>query len=268
MRLNTFFLRHPVFTTEEVADFLRRRGSDSRWTQKALLAHHEQQGHVVRLRRGVYATVPPGVDPADVSVDHYLVASKLTDDAVLAYHTALEFHGKAYSAFSRFFYLTTHRTRPCTIGSQTFTGILVPKALRAKGAERAYVREYDRSGLSVSVTTFERTLVDVLDRPQLSGSWEEIWRSLESIEFFDLDVLVEYALLLENATTIAKVGYFLDQHRERLMVEDSHLDPLKRHRPKQPHYMDRKEPGQSKLRGEWNLIVPAHIAERAWEEVG
>lgn len=267
MKLNDFFLRHPVFTTKEVGDFLRQRGSESHWTQKALLAHHEQQGHIVRLRRGLYAAVPPGVDPADVSVDPYLVASKLTDDAALGYHTALEFQGKAYSAFSRVFYLTKHRTRPCIVASHTFRGVLVPKALRTKGKGHVCIKEYDRSGVSVPVTTLERTLVDVLDRPELSGGWEEIWRSLESVEFFNLDAVVEYALLLENATTIAKVGYFLDQHRERLMVEDAHLDPLKRQRPKQPHYMDRNEPGEAQLIDEWNLIVPTYIAERAWEEL-
>jgi len=267
MRLNAFFSRHPVFTTEEVADFLRRRGSDSRWTQKALLAHHEQQGHVVRLRRGLYATVPSGVDPANVSVDPYLLASKLTDDAVLAYHTALAFQGKAYSTLNRFLYLTTHRTRPCSIRSQTFRGVLVPKGLRAKDRGLAYVREHDRLGLSVPVTTLERTLVDVLDRPELSGDWEEIWRSLESVEFFNLDVVLEYALLLGNATTTAKVGYFLDQHRERLMVDDTLLQALKQHSPRQPHYMDRNAPGECQLESEWNLIVPACVAERAWEEV-
>jgi predicted transcriptional regulator of viral defense system len=47
--------------------------------------------------------------------------------------------------------------------------------------------EVSRSGLSLNVTTFERTLVDVLDAPRHGGGWEEIWRSLESVEFFDID---------------------------------------------------------------------------------
>lgn len=47
------------------------------------------------------------------------------------------------------------------------------------------------------------------------------------VEFFDLDVVIEYTLLLENATTAAKVGFFLEQHKEALMVEASHLDPLR-----------------------------------------
>jgi hypothetical protein len=83
------------------------------------------------------------------------------------------------------------------------------------------------------------SFVDVLDRPDLTGSWEEIWRSLESVEFFDLDQDVEYVLLLENATTTAKVGFFLEQHKETLMVDDAHLNPLRSLRPRQPHYFVR-----------------------------
>ena len=81
--------------------------------------------------------------------------------------------------------------------------------------------------------------MDVLDRPDLGGGWEEIWRSLEMVEFFDLDVVIEYTLLLENATTAAKVGFFLEQHKEALMVEASHLDPLRARRPLKPHYLMR-----------------------------
>jgi len=62
----------------------------------------------------------------------------------------------------------------------------------------------------------ERFFVDVLDRPDMTGSWEEIWRSLEMIEFFDLDQVIEDTFLLENWTTAAKVGLYLEQHKEGL----------------------------------------------------
>ncbi|MDO8723214.1 MAG: hypothetical protein Q7J31_13475 [Syntrophales bacterium] len=57
--------------------------------------------------------------------------------------------------------------------------------------------------MEVRVTGLERTFVDVLYRPDLSGSWEEIWRSLETVEFFDLDKVAAYVVLLGNATTAA-----------------------------------------------------------------
>jgi hypothetical protein len=31
--------------------------------------------------------------------------------------------------------------------------------------------------------------------------------------------------------------------------------------------MDRNDPAEGRLVAEWNLIVPAYVAERAWEDV-
>jgi len=90
--------------------------------------------------------------------------------------------------------------------SKQFRAIAFPKVLKEKKKQSFGVVVADRLGLDVRVTGLERTLVDVLDRPDLEGGWEEIWRSLESVEFFDLDQVIKYALLLGNATTIAKVG--------------------------------------------------------------
>jgi hypothetical protein len=106
-----------------------------------------------------------------------------------------------------------------------------------------------------------------LDRPELGGGWEEIWRSLESVEFFNLDQVVEYTLLLRNRTTAVKVGFFLEQHRETLMVNDSHLDALRNLRPKNPHYMIRTSRKPGRLMANWNLVVPAEILNRSWQEV-
>ena len=98
-KLNDFFFTHPVFTTEELTSFLAKRGSRNPWTRKSLLAHHQKQGRILRVRRGLYLAVPPGVDINSCPIDPFLIASKMAADAVLAYHTALEFHGKAYSVF-------------------------------------------------------------------------------------------------------------------------------------------------------------------------
>ncbi len=50
-------------------------------------------------------------EPSSVPVDPYLVAAKMTEDAVLAYHTALEFHGRAYSVHWRLVYVSASKSR-------------------------------------------------------------------------------------------------------------------------------------------------------------
>lgn len=167
----------------------------------------------------------------------YLLAAKMTGDAVLGYHTALEFHGKAYSVYNRLHYLSARRSLPVVFRNYEFIRVSVPQPLLVKGQEMFGVIRQKRSDSELRVTGLERTLVDILDRPELTGSWEEIWRSLESIEFFDIEQVIEYVLLLENATTAAKVGFFLEQHGEDLMLDDVHLKPLQRFRPRRPHYL-------------------------------
>jgi predicted transcriptional regulator of viral defense system len=127
--------------------------------------------------------------------------------------------------------------------------------------------EVPRDGLSVKVTTLERTLVDVLDAPRHGGGWEEIWSSLEAVEFFDVDAVTEYALKLGSAVTVAKVGFFLEQHREELMLDDQHLERLRKHAPSQPMYLERGKRESGKLLRRWNLVVPERILNRTWAEV-
>ena len=267
MKHDGFFRKGPVFTGEELAEHLSSHGEVGERTKEALLAYHRKTGRVIRVRRGLYAVIPAGSDPNSYPVDPFLVAAKLTRDAVLSHHTALEFHGRAYSVRNDFTYSASRPLGPLAFRSYVFRGTRFPQALRRAGKENFGVSTMERTGMELRVTSLERTLVDVLDRRALSGSWEEIWRSLESVEFFDLDRVVEYALLLGNATTGAKVGFFLEQHREALMVEDHHLKALHDLRPRQPHYLDRTKRESGRLVSEWNLVVPREVFERTWGEV-
>ena len=267
MKTQDFFAINPVFRAEEFGKFLVNKDSDNIRTRDSMLAHYVNAGRLIRVRRGLYAVVSPGQTAESVQPDPFLLTSRMTPDAVLAYHTALEFHGKAYSVFREFTYLTHTTTRSAEFRGNTFRGVAFPKSLLKNNHESFGVDTAERAGLDTRVASLDRTLVDVLDRPALSGGWEEIWRSLESVEYFNLDDVVEYALLLDNATTIAKVGFYLEQHAEPLMVEDSYLEQLRAHSPCKPHYMDRsiREPGR--LLESWNLIVPDRILNRSWEEV-
>ena len=265
MRSLDFFEKHPVFTHQEFVEVHTAQGR-SPHTSNNLLAKHVAAGRLLRVRRGLYATVPRGVVPGQVSVDPYLLASKLTDDAVIAYHAALQFYGKAYTVWHRFHYLTRGRTRPFSFRDMEFVPVQAPAAVRSLPALGGGVVDERHGGGIVRVGNLERTLVDVLDAPDRGGGWEEIWRSLEMVEFFDVDAVIEYALKLQSQLTVARVGFFLEQHREALFVEEKHLEVLREHTPAQPRYLSPiRESGR--LVSGWNLIVPERVMERAWQEV-
>jgi len=258
-----FLSTHPVFTKAEFAADL---GGRRERTRDAQLDYYTRTGRILRVRRGLYVTLPAPNATAG-SADPYLVAAKMTEDAVLAYHTALAFYGRAHSHRSVLTYLTGRASRPTHFQGFAFRGVRFPKPLRSEKERLFGVRTEDRQGLAVRVTGLERTLVDVLDRPDLSGGWEEIWRSLESVEYVNPELVTQYALTLKNATTAAKVGFYLEQHRESLMVEERYLDRLLAHRPQGRHYLAGGRAKEGRLVSGWNLIVPATILERSWQEV-
>ncbi len=265
MKLQELVSQHPVLTLGELGAWLDQKHSRNPRSREALLSYHLRQGRLLRVRRGLYAVVAPGSTPETSPVDPYLVAAKSAADSVLAYHTALEVHGKAHSVFERFFFQSSKPLRPTTFRTYRFECVLFSKTLRQAGQQHFATKTLERSGVELRVASLERTLVDLLDRPDLGGGWEEIWRSLESVEYFDLDQVLAYVRLLGNRTTAAKVGYYLQQHATALMVEDRHLDPLRQLRPQQPHYLERGRRG--KLVRDWNLVVPQSLAARSWEEV-
>jgi predicted transcriptional regulator of viral defense system len=267
MKPQVFFARHPVFRHEEFFTAVDSDRARSTNTKNALLTHYKKKGKLVQLRRGLYAVVPAGSDPQTFEVDPFILCSRITEDAVVAYHTALQFHERAYSIHRRYLYFSHRKARDYSYRSLHFQSVRYPKRLLKKGKESYGVSDVERQGMTIRVTTIERTLVDLLDRPELGGGWEEIWRSLETVEFFDLDQVIVYAQLLGNATTTAKVGYFLEQHRDELMVEDRYFEILGRGLPKKPHYMVRTGRISGRFFERWNLIVPDKIADRSWQEV-
>lgn len=266
MRALEFFDRHPVFRHEE---FVAAHTADgrSRATSNNLLAKHVAGGRLVRIRKGLYATVARGRDAATAPVDPFLVAGHVTDDAVVAYHAALQLFGRAYSLWRRIHVVTAQRLRRFSFRSFEVVPVLAPVAVRGLPGFGGGVKTVGQGGGEVRVTSLERTLVDVMDAPDRGGGWEEVWRSLEMVEFFDVDAVTEYALRLGSALAVARVGIFLEQHREELVLEDAALRRLRSHAPRQPRYFDSRRTGGRFVAG-WNLVVPTAILERTWEEAG
>lgn len=261
MSSEEFFQRHPVFTHEEYA---QSRGGGSPRTVDSLLRKHVQSDRIARVRRGLYVSVPPGGDAA--TVDAYLVATKAVEDAVVSHHAALQFHGRTYSMWSQVTFLTRSHTRGFRFGPVDYVPVRPPAAVADLEDMGGGIETVPSGGGHARVCTCERAMVDVLHTPSLGGGWEEIWRSLEMIEFFDLEAVINYTLRLDTATTVARVGVFLEQHRERLFVEDAHLERLQAHAPKDPRYLDAsREPGR--LVHPWNLIVPERVLDQRWGEV-
>ena len=233
-----------------------------------LIQYHLKKGHLKRIKYGLYAFVEPGKDPKKIHVDEYLIASKLAKDSIIGYQSALGYWGTLYSIRNEIIYLTKeYVSKPKFIfDGVIYKAVFFQKKLVQKNQELFDVKLVDRLGEKILITSLERTFVDILDRFYLIKNWEEVYRAFESIKMLDLDKVIEYALLLEDPTTVAKVGFFLEKFKKTWYVEDHYLEELKKYIPKSPLTIDRKSKKAWKLVSEWNIVVPELLLTKSWEE--
>ena len=268
MSLIEFFEQHPVFTHDECRQYLIAQGTDNVNTQRELLSYHLKKKNIVRIRREVYASLPISSRQSAESfqVDPYLIAGRISNDAVLAYHAAFDFYGVSYSLYHQLTYMSQSHIRPFTFQQTKYICISFPKSLIDQRCMDVEVINADRQGLRIKVTSLERSIVDALDCPNEAGGWEEIWRTAEHIPILNLDKVIKYAKLLNNATTFAKLGFFLEQFNDQFKVSEQTLNLLEKMKPSSVHYLERSKRESGKLFKRWNLIVPNYIVERNWEE--
>ena len=171
MAVSTFFHSHPVFRYEEFLHWKTEQGTSNPHAIRKALHYHVKLGHLINVRRGVYAVVPPNEVPQEISIDPYLLAAKASKDSILAYHTALELHGVAYSVFEQFIFLTSQKIKSFYFKNQLFQAASPPSTLKKKDAQKSGIEIINRQGLEIAITNLARTFVDVLDRIELGGGW-------------------------------------------------------------------------------------------------
>src|SRR5262245_51989773 len=169
MRSADFFANHPVFTHEDYLAARGVRGNRSPRTTDSLLTQYVAAGKLLHVRRGIYASVPAGAASETFQLDPFLLATKLATDATVAYHAALQFRGKAYSVWHRLTVLTRSHVRTLVFQGSEFVSVRPPRALDGLADLGGGIVSEPHAGGTVRVTTFERTLVDVLDAPDLAG---------------------------------------------------------------------------------------------------
>ncbi len=259
-----FFSATPVFDRAEYAGAVGRRSEDKVVT--AMLAQHLKAGNIKRIARGVFASVPKHADSAKWSVDQILAASRLRSGCVIAYHSALELHGCAYT--DGHLVQVIAPGEPGIVETAEFLCQFVtpPRGISLRNDSLSDgVTVVDRMGLEVNVTTIERTIADVFDRYDLVGGVEELFKSLDLVPRVDPSALVRHVSALGNATAAGALGFWLEQEQERLSIDDGTLNDLRALAPRQVRYALGTKPGAGRTAVGWNVILPVKVLEPRFE---
>jgi predicted transcriptional regulator of viral defense system len=261
----SFLSAHPVFTRAEFAAAFGHPAGGANVT--SLLRHHLRAGNIKRVSREVFAAVPAHLPAERMVIDRFAAASKLRSDGVLGFHSALELHGIAYSEFNEVQLVSAGRTELVDLPFGACRFVTPPKALAAAGKADYLTMTMDRQGVTVRVTAVERTVVDVLHRPELAGGVEEVLKSLDLVRYLDPAKVADYVELLDNRSLASVSGWWLEKRRSAFGVNDDVLARLRARLPRSKHYALGAEPGHAMLVEPWRVLLPPQAVDAAFEGV-
>ena len=239
----------PLFTVDEIKDRFQKRSSAR--TILNVLHRIKQQGRVRAVARGVYAGAS-----SSTPLNRYAVPGRLCPDAVVAFHSALEFHGVANQVFQTVYYFSSRHRRDVAYEGVVYHRVGPPRVLQRSGK---LVFEVEKAADQVRVTARERSFVDCLLFLEYSGGVEELDRCLTMFPSFDFDVALVYLKLLRRPWLYARLGYLLDRHADRLSFAGKQRDTFLTRRPRGVAYLEEKRPGGRWVET-WNLMGPESMA--------
>ena len=214
---------------------------------KELLRRYKRQRHVSQIRRDLYAATDPASKAPVVS--KFEIASRINDSAYLAYHSALEYYGLANQVFYEMVVASNRR-----FSSFEHDGI---RYFYAESKTNIGVVNPQTDSL-VKVTEPERTVIDCIDRIDLSGGLEELVRCFSLITYISEDGLAKYLSAFDKQFLYQKAGFILGYFRAEMNLSEHFFDFCKSKTGKSTRYLTNSQEADTYF-NQWRLCAPQNI---------
>lgn len=241
-----------LFTVEE----LRRQLQITPEQARALAHRLHRTSRATRVRRGLYALVPPAEwdRPGILQANWYLTAAAIVEPSpyFLAFYTAMEIHRMTQHPLRTVFVAVTRQRREIRVGQVRFRFVTL-KPERFFGFEDLPVQD----GRAVKVADLERTFLHCVDRLDQCGGIDEVVRGFAKRHAdLDPDRLLRYVHRLNQPTVVKRLGFLLEVvgHGDRELLWD-----LQRAAARHKRYvpLDTGGPNAGTRDRRWGLIVNA-----------
>ena len=212
---------------------------------------------IKRVRNGLYVTLD---SMGSLSVNRFEIASRITEKAFIAYHSALEFYGLANQVYNI-----------VIVGSQTrFYNFDFEEI----GYEYVNIKNYHDiqfiEKAQVRVPTLERTIIDCIDNVNLAGGIEELLYALGIVKQLDEKKLLSALASYDNVFLYKKTGYILEHFREWIPLSDSFFAACEAKVNNSFVYFLKDEYSNIAFNSKWKIMAPenlfskSHILERVY----
>lgn len=202
-----------------------------------------------KIRNGLYVLV----DSAGyVYSSKFEIASKISKDSFVAYHSALEFHGVANQVFSDVIVCSSTR----------FNNFEFEDIEYINKVNKNYVEVMNIITAGVRVSSLERTIIDCIDNINLAGGIEEILNALEQTKVLDEKKLLNVLESYNEVLLYQKVGYILEHFKEQLNLSNEFFEVCRSKLTNQIKYFLQDEYKEIEYNATWKLMAPKNLKSR------
>lgn len=216
-------------------------------TTKSLLQQYTKKGYVAKVKRGLYVAI--NLLDHEPAANKYVIASKITETAVVSHHSAFEFYGYANQvsydmsvtsdskfnafAFNGFQYI---RLQP----SITNGIVLHPTGTR--------------------VTDVERTVLDSINDFERDMGFEELIQCISAIPILNEDKMLVYLEEYDKRFLYQKAGFIFQHFQSEFDITDHFLKICKIKSGSSSRYLMK---GMTKKNmafdNSWHLTIPQNL---------
>jgi len=249
--MREFMVKGQPFSLEEASLALKlspKKASD-------YLFRMIKQGHVLRLRRGIYFPVSnKGLLPEEALADPWIVTPFLFKDGYIGGLSMLHFWGLTDQLFNTTVIFKREKIVQKTCVVSRFTYILFKDRLKMDlGIETLW-----RETVKVRVSSVHRTMVDVLITPEAGGGIQHVIDCFKIYmkEHYDENHFMPLILSIENSVFFKRLGFLI----EKILGENHPLISLCKNRLKNGcSKIDTALPCPT-LVTKWNLYIEKGLA--------
>ena len=217
----------------------------------SLLYNYVKAGYIQRIRRDLYAAI--SLETKQPIANRYLIASNITEDSYVSFHSAFEYYGYANQVYYEIYVSTESRFADFTYDGITYTRV-------SPRIDSGIIT----TGDGIKITDIERTVIDSIYAFEKIGGLEELLRCLAVIPFLKAEKLITYLDDYGYANLYQKTGYLLSQFAEELSLPKTFFDYCENKIPGSKKYLFSEKNYLSEqfiLHEDWMLYAPANIKE-------
>lgn len=167
-------------------------------------------GKLIKLNRGLYHIVPLNANALNFIPDWHLVAKYLMKGKkyYIGYYSAMQIHGLiTQPSNTEIIVSPIQATKSKKYIQNTEFQFVTVKRQNMFGIENKFINDHDK----VKVSDLEKTLVDILTKPHLSGGMIEIGKAIfETKDKINLSILLDYLTRNDSNAAIKRYLFLCD----------------------------------------------------------